>query len=42
MRACVVHIVNGMKTSHLISLGIAVLAALILVPASYADPKNDL
>lgn len=32
--------VNGMKTSHLISLGIAVLAALILVPASYAvDPE---
>ena len=29
-----------MKTSHLISLGIAVLAALILVPASYAvDPE---
>jgi hypothetical protein len=29
-----------MKTSHLISLGLAVLAALVLVPASYAvDPE---
>jgi hypothetical protein len=34
--------VNGMKKSHLISLGVAVLAALILMPVASAARKNDL